>query len=429
MALAAAAPATVSAASLDKPAMLGGKPTRTEPFPGWPVRDNVEEKAIVEVLRSGRWGRGTGKTVGSFESAYETLMGAKHCLATSSGTSALFTALNAMDIGPGDEVVLPPYTFVACVNVILLRHALPVFADTDRETFQIDPVSLESRITENTAAIMPVHLGGATFDVDRVLAIAKKRNLRVVEDSCQSHLAEWRGKRTGSFGKAGCFSFQASKNLNSGEGGALLTNDADFLERCYTFHNNGRGRKQAGSDFSYPIAGSNQRMTEFQGALLLAQMSRLDAQYKVRETNAKYLSGMLNEIGGLIPSKTYEGCTRNAYHLYMMRYQPEKFDGLPRDKFLKALAAEGVPASSGYSPLNKEAFLRNTFASKGYQMIYGKKRIEQWHEQNQCPANDRLCQEAVWFTQTQLLGPRSDMDQIADAVRKIKRYAADLARA
>jgi dTDP-4-amino-4,6-dideoxygalactose transaminase len=276
---------------------------------------------------------------------------------------------------------------------------------------------------------MPVHLGGATFDVDRVLAIAKKRNLRVVEDSCQSHLAEWRGKRTGSFGKAGCFSFQASKNLNSGEGGALLTNDADFLERCYTFHNNGRGRKQAGSDFSYPIAGSNQRMTEFQGALLLAQMSRLDAQYKVRETNAKYLSGMLNEIGGLIPSKTYEGCTRNAYHLYMMRYQPEKFDGLPRDKFLKALAAEGVPASSGYSPLNKEAFLRNTFASKGYQMIYGKKRIEQWHEQNQCPANDRLCQEAVWFTQTQLLGPRSDMDQIADAVRKIKRYAADLARA
>ncbi len=429
MALAATAPSIASAAALDKPALLGGKPVRTAPFPGWPVHGDVEDKAILEVVRSGRWGRGVGKTVGNFESAFAPLMGAKHCLAASSGTAALFTALNAMEIGPGDEVVLPPYTFVACVNVILLRHALPVFADTDRETFQIDPVSLESKITSQTAAIMPVHLGGATFDVDRVMAIAGKRNLRVLEDSCQSHLAEWRGKRTGVFGMAGCFSFQASKNLNSGEGGAMLTNDAGFLERCYTFHNNGRGRKQAGSDFSYPIRGANLRMTEFQGALLLAQMTRLDAQYETREKNAKYLSGMLIETGGLTPAKTYEGNTRNAYHLYMMRYQPEKFDGLPRDKFLKALAAEGVPASSGYSPLNKEAFLRNTFASKGYQMIYGKKRIDEWHEQNQCPVNDQVCQEAVWLTQTQLLGPRSDMDQIADAVRKIKHHAADLSRA
>jgi dTDP-4-amino-4,6-dideoxygalactose transaminase len=427
---AAAAPALCRAGSLsDKPALLGGSPVRSEKFPGWPVHDEVEDKAMLEVVRSGKWGRGTGDTVSHFEESYASLMGAQHCLATSGGTTALFTGLAGLGIGPGDEVVLSSYTFVACPNVILLHHALPVFADTDPETFQIDPASLESLITERTAAIMPVQLGGATFDVDRVQAIAKKHNVPILEDSCQSHLAEWRGKRTGTFGKAGCFSFQASKNLNSGEGGALLTNDADLAERCFAFHNNGRGRRQAGADFSYQDRGINARMTEFQAAMLLAQMTRLERQSQVREKNAAYLSGMLREIGGILPARTYEGCTRNAYHLYMMRYQAEQFAGLPRKKFLKALAAEGIPASGGYSPLNKEAFLKNTFASRGFQAIYEKKRLDEWIERNHLPNNDRLCDEAVWLTQTQLLGPRKDMDQIAAAVRKIKQNAHDLARA
>ncbi|HUS04814.1 MAG TPA: DegT/DnrJ/EryC1/StrS family aminotransferase [Bryobacteraceae bacterium] len=429
MAATAAVPAAVSAATMDRPALLGGKPVRSERFPGWPVHDEVEEKAILDVVRSGRWGRGTGKTVEKFEAAYAPLMGAQHCLATANGTSALFAGLSAMGVGPGDEVILSPYTFVACVNVILLRHALPVFADTDPETFQIDPRTIERAITDRTTTIMPVHLGGATFDVEAIQAVAKKRNLKILEDSCQSHLAEWRGKRTGTFGKAGCFSFQASKNLNSGEGGALLTNDAELMETCYTFHNNGRRRAQPGADFSYAIAGTNLRMTEFQAAILLSQMTRLEAQSHVREENAKYLTGMLKEIGGLVPARMYEGCTRNAYHLYMMRYQPEQFAGLPRAKFLKALSAEGIPASSGYSPLNKEPFLASVFASRGYQSIYGKKRLAELAERNRCPANDKLCAEAVWLTQTQLLGPRRDMDQIAEAVRKIKQHAAELARA
>jgi dTDP-4-amino-4,6-dideoxygalactose transaminase len=426
---AAAAPALCRAAGSDRPALLGGTPVRTARFPGWPVHDEVEDNAMLEVVRSGRWGRLNGSAVPRFESMYASLMGAQHCLATSSGTTALFTALSALGIGPGDEVVLPAYTFVACANVILQHHALPVFADTDPETFQIDPSSLESAITDRTAAIMPVHLGGATFDVDRVQAIAKKHNLPIVEDSCQSHLAEWRGKRTGSFGKAGCFSFQASKNLNSGEGGAVLTNDAEIAERCYAFHNNSRGRRQPGADFSYEQSGFNARMTEFQAAILLSQMTRLERQYETREKNAAYLTSLLREIGGLKPARTYDGCTRNAYHLYMMRYQPEQFAGLPRAKFLKALAAEGVSASGGYSPLNKEPFLRNTFATRGYQVIYGMKRLEDWFERNQLPANDRLCGEAVWLTQNQLLGMRKDMEQIAEAVRKIKQHASELARA
>ena len=422
-----AAPATSGA--VGKPAMLGGSKAMTGAFPSWPVRDASEEQSINAVVRGGKWGRGVGDRVVSFEKQFAELMRVPACLATSSGTAALLTSLNAMGIGPGDEVIVSPYTFVACVNVILMCHALPVFADTDPETFQLDARSIESRINGKTAAIMPVHLGGGTFDVDAVQAVARKHNIPILEDSCQSHLAEWKGKRTGSFGTAGCFSFQASKNLNAGEGGAILSTDASLIGRCYEFHNNGRGRTQPGSDFSYANRGLNLRMTEFQGQLLMNQMTRLEEQSRRREQNAQYLGGMLKEIGGLTQVKTYAGCTRNAYHLYMMRYDASQFGGLSRTKFLKALSAEGVSGSSGYAPLNKEPFLKNSFATRGFQAIYSKDRLRQWTEANKCPGNDRACEEAVWFTQTMLLGQRGDMDAIADAVRKIKKYASEIAKA
>jgi perosamine synthetase len=418
-----------SAGVSEKPALLGGAPVKADVFPDWPVFDATDENAVAEVVRSGHWGRGGSKKVLAFEQQFAQLMNGKACLATSSGTTALFTALNALGIGPGDEVIVPPYTFVACVNVILGCHALPVFVDTDPRTFQLDATKLDALVTERTRAILPVHLGGATFDVDAVQAFARKHSLAVIEDSCQSHLAEWKGKRTGSFGSAGCFSFQASKNLNSGEGGAIIGPSQEFIEKCYTFHNNGRSRTQVGYDFSYANRGFNLRMTEFQGGLLAVQMTRLESQSLKRTQNAQYLTGLLHEIGGLTPVKAYAGCTRNAYHLYMMRYDSQKFAGLPRDKFLKALAAEGIPASGGYYPLNREVFLRNAFASRGFQMIYSKERLANWADTNQTPANDQVCAEAVWLTQNMLIGQRRDMDQIAEAVRKIQRYAGEITKA
>jgi perosamine synthetase len=234
----------------------------------------------------------------------------------------------------------------------------------------------------------------------------------------------------GTLGSTGCFSFQGSKNLNCGEGGAILTNDAALADKCYAFHNNSRGRMKPGLNFDYfGRAGINVRMTEFEAALLLAQMTRLQEQAKTREQNARYLTGMLREIPGIMPARMYDGCTRNAYHLYMFRYDPKGFADLPRDKFLAALGAEGVPASPGYGPLNREPYLANVLHSRAYQRIYPKAEIDRWAERSQCPANDRLCQEAVWFTQTMFLGPRSDMDQIAEAIRKIQTHAAALAKA
>ncbi len=408
-------------------AALGGKPVRTAAFPGWPVIDKNDREAWRKVLEEGRWCRLDGQYCNTFERAYAELTGTKHCIATANGTSALFTALNALGVGPGDEVIVPPYTFVATINVVLLQHALPVFVDTDRETSQIDARKIEAAVTPRTRCIIPVHIGGNAADLDVVLTIGKKHSIPVLEDACQAHLGEWRRKKLGSWGAAGCFSFQASKNLNCGEGGAVITNDDQLAERCYAFHNNGRVRR-GGYQVGPAQGGANLRLTEFQAALILQQMTRLEEQSKRRDENGAYLTKMLQEIPGVQPAKSYPGCTRNAYHLYMFRYDTEAFGGAPRAKFLKALRAEGIPASGGYTPLNKEPFLKELLASRHFQAIFGAERLKAYWERNQTPENDRLCEEAVWLGQTVLLAGRADMEQIAAAVRKIRDQAGELAR-
>jgi perosamine synthetase len=434
--LLAGAPLAVTALAMDAPAETGGKPAIlggpqafTGAFPGWPVYNQTEERTLIDTLRSGKWYRGSGQVVGKFEQAYAQLTGARCCLATANGTSALLTSLNALGVEPGDEVVVPPYTFVATINVVLRQHALPVFVDTDLETFQIDARKMEAAISSQTTAIIPVHLGGNACDLDALLPIAAKHRIPLIEDACQAHLSEWKGRKVGTYGQAGCFSFQASKNLNSGEGGAILCDDEDLRERCYAFHNNGSGLKYIGNNFSYNSSGANLRMTEFQGAILMAQMTRIEAQAKARTENARYLTSLLKEIPGIAPARMYDGCTRNAYHLYMFRYDKTRFVGVPRSAFLKALAAEGIPASGGYTPLNTQPFLKNVLASRGYKRLFPAKVLAEWQERTSCPVNDRLCQEAVWLTQTMLLAPRSAMDQIADAVRKIQAHARELAKA
>lgn len=409
------------------PAILGGDPVRKRPFPGWPVVGENDLTAWVDVLKSGIWNRLGGKRAETFEKEWARRTGSPHALATSSGTTALFTALDALDVGPGDEVIVPPYTFVATINVVMLRHALPIFVDTDPETFQIDATKVEAAITDRTACLLPAHIGGSPADLDTILDVARRRKLPVIEDACQAHLAEWRGKKVGTLGDLGCFSFQASKNLNSGEGGAILAREEATIARCRSFHNN--GRSNPGEPGLFARNGCNLRLTEFQAALLLTQLERLEAQSRTREENASYLSGLLREIPGITPARMYEGCTRNAYHLYMLRYDPAAFEGLPRATFLKALSAEGIPASGGYAPLTKEPLLENTLSSRAFRAIYPPERLAECRERLHCPVNEKLCEEAVWFTQTMLLGPRGDMDQIAEAVRKIQSNAGTLARA
>jgi dTDP-4-amino-4,6-dideoxygalactose transaminase len=416
--------------SAGKPALLGGSPIHSGSWPDWPISDQAEEEGLIHVLRGGNWNRyfaGEQGTVASFERRWASDIGTSYCQATNSGTSALVSALAAMQIGPGDEVLVPPYTFVATVNCVLLHHALPVFVDSDPETGLMDAETIAARINENTRAILPVHIAGAPCDMDRILAIAGRHGLKIVEDACQAHTAEWKERRVGSIGDAGCFSFQHSKNATSGEGGALTTNHKQIYARAQAFQNNGSGR--AGDDGAYTANGSNLRFTEFQGALLLAQLERNDELARRREENGAYLDTLLKAIAGVSPKKTYPGTTRHGYHLYMFHYEPDEFAGMRKEKFTAALQAEGIPVSGGYAALNKQPFVERFLSSTGFQRIYSAERLKQYRQENHCPANDRMIETTCWLSQNVLLGSKHDMEAIAGAIEKTRKHAADLLKA
>lgn len=419
----------LATASSAKPAILGGPKAHPGVFPSWPIFDETEEKALINVLKSKIWGRAGGPTVTKFQEEYAKLLGAKHCLGVSSGTSSLSTMLGALDIGPGDEVIIPVYTFIATYNVVTMNYALPIMVDTDIESFQIDADKIEAAITPQTRVIMPVHIGGSPANLDKIMEVSRKLDLPVIEDACQAWTAEWRGRKIGTYGLGGGFSFQASKNINAGEGGAITTNNDQFAEQCNRFHNQGqRGRSSASPAEGEGTRGTNARLTEFQSGVLLAQMTRLLAQSDHRNENAKYLSSLLSEIPGILPARLYDGVTRSAWHLYMFRYDKNHFAGLSRPKFMEALRAEGVPCSPGYSTMNTDDYVTALAHNKHYRKIYGEKKMKEWLERNTFPQNDILCREqAVWFTQNMLLGTRTQMEQIAESLRKIQKHAAELA--
>jgi dTDP-4-amino-4,6-dideoxygalactose transaminase len=403
----------------EKLAVKGGVPVHSKEWLKWPVWDPAAESGILEMLRTGRWWRGNGEHVTEFEKKYAELIGVKRCLATASGTSALNVALRALGVDAGDEVLVSPYTFIASYNVIFLQKALPVFVDTDPETFLIDPSKIESRITDRTTAILPVHIYGLPVDMDSVNEVAKKRNLKVVEDACQAWLAEYRGKKVGTLGDAGCFSFQNSKNLPAGEGGAITSNNEELMDLCNSLHNCGRPYGSVKRTSDYPVNGGNERMQQIQALILMTQMNRIAADADLRLANAKYLDAELARIPGIIPYKLANGATRSAYHLYPFRYIKEAFNNAPKDKFIQALRAEGVPCSSGYGPQNREGLIEAMFNTRGYKRLFSEARLKQWRDENVLPGNDILCSQAVTFSQNILLGSRADMEDIVKAIAKI----------
>jgi dTDP-4-amino-4,6-dideoxygalactose transaminase len=403
-------------------AILGGQPVRTKGWPDWPMWDpETDEKRVIEVLRSGIWSR--GKVVAEFEEKWAETIGSKRCLATTNGTYALITALRSLNVGAGDEVLVPPYTFIATIDAILMVGAMPVFVDTDPATFQIDADKIEEKITSRTTTILPVHILGLPADMGKIMTIARKNNLAVLEDACQAWLAEINNKKVGSFGDAGCFSFQNSKHIPIGEGGAIVSDNDEFMDRCFSFHNFGRpyGKIVGTVSGEYVILGTKCRTTEYQAAIGLAQLKRLEEQTKQREKNAEYLRAQIKDIPGILPYELSENATRAVFHLFPFRYKKEQFHDLSRSKFLKALRAEGIPCSGGYSPLNNMPYLKDAFQSKNFQKVYPKEMLDfdGYVERNQCPQNDQLCEEAVWFGQNMLLGSKSDMNDIAMAIEKV----------
>ncbi|HOX03455.1 MAG TPA: DegT/DnrJ/EryC1/StrS family aminotransferase [Candidatus Paceibacterota bacterium] len=417
------------AAETARPALLGGKPAHAGGWPAWPTWRESWEPAVLEVLRSRRWFRGSGQTVAEFEEAYAKLMGAKRCLATASGTTALLVSLHVMDVDAGDEVIVSPYTFIATYNAVLINKALPVFADTDPATLTMDPASIESRITDRTRAILPVHIFGLPCDMDPINAIAKRHQLAVVEDACQAWLAEYHGRKCGTLGDLGCFSFQESKHLPSGEGGAVTGNSDALMDRCTAFHNCGRATGGFKGERPYFTRGSNYRMQHFQAAILTQQLDKLVSDTARRRANADYLSAQLRQIPGVQPVRL-PADSRAVWHLYPFRYDSREFSGLSRDHFMRALGAEGVPVSSVYHEQYFDGLMDEAIESRGFKRLFSPQRLKAYRDSFQeLKGNRQACAATVAMTQNMLLAERSDMDHIVEAIRKIRAHSAALAKA
>ncbi len=390
-----------------KLAICGGESVREKPYPAWPVFDEREEKALIEILRSGKWGRVNGKKNEEFENKFAKYHSAKYGITCVNGTVALELSLRALGIEPGDEVIVPPYTFIATASSVLMVGAKPIFVDIDPKTYNIDPNKIESTITSKTKAIIPVHIGGCPANMDKILDIAKKYNLKVLEDAAQAHGAEWRRRKVGALGDMGIFSFQSSKNINAGEGGIILTNNEELAERTWSLMNVGRSKK--GEWYMHYILSGNYRMTEFQAGILLVQMERIEELMKKREENAKYLTENLNKIEGVEVLTPDEGVTRHAYHLYIFKYKSSHFKGLPKMEFVKAMNAEGIPLKPGYTvPIYRIPAIADNLKDDQYKDLY-------------LPETERACrEEGVWLSQNVLLGTKEDMNDIILAIKKIQ---------
>jgi dTDP-4-amino-4,6-dideoxygalactose transaminase len=394
-------------------ALFGGTPARTRPFTNWPIFGRPEEERLLATLRSGDWGRLDGPEVAEFEQRFAAMHGCKHGIAVANGTVSLRIALLAAGIGAEDEVIVPPYTFVSTASAVVEANAIPIFADVDLNTFNMDAAAVEAAITPRTKAIIPVHFAGHPADMEAMMTIAQARRLIVIEDAAHAHGARHQDRPAGSLGHLASFSFQSSKNLTSGEGGIITTNDDALAESCRSIQN--CGRLPDGMWYEHHVISGNYRLGEFQGALLNCQLDRLEEQTRTRDGNGRYLVSRLAGLPGLHPQRRLADCTRHSYHLFMLRI--DAAFGAPRAAVLKALEAEGIPCSAGYGySLPDQPLFRNKAFGPYLPVASASLDYSQAH----CPNSDLLCREqCIWLEQNLLLGSREDMDDIGRAFEKI----------
>jgi dTDP-4-amino-4,6-dideoxygalactose transaminase len=395
-------------------AILGGPRACPGPMPRWPVHGPREEALLAEVLGSGNWGGFPfpNEKAREFGALFAKAQGARHALVVTNGTVALEVALRAVGIGRGDEVIVPAYTWEGTAAAVMAAGGVPVFADCDPETYCLDPASLDAALSARTRAVLPVHLGMSMADMDAIIAFAGRRGLAVIEDCAHAHGARWKGRGAGSLGDAGCFSFQTSKLMTAGEGGAIVTSRDDVEERCETISNCGRASEA--DRHGWRGVGGNSRMTEFQAAVLIAQLERLEEQTARREAALARLEAALAGVPGLRPLRRDPRQDRRAIYQLVLRYDPEAFAGASRDAFAAALEAEGVPADG--------TFYEAVYRSPLFLAPPGSFRALP------CPVTERAAyREAVWIPHWVLLGDDRVFDGVFEAIRKVREHAGELA--
>ncbi len=420
-----------------KLAIHGGKPVRTEPFPAYPTIGPEEKERVLDVLNSGqlssfsasRQGFLGGQRVQAFESAFAEYHGVGQAVAVNSATSGLHAALAACGVGPGDEVIVPPYTFTATATSVLHHNAIPVFADVDPTTFCLDPAAVAAAITERTKALIPVHLLGHPADMDALLAIAQQHGLTVIEDCAQAPGAQYRGNLVGTMGTCGVYSFQETKNMVTGEGGMLITDDPAIAERARLVRNHGEA-VVAGEPRQYlsSTIGWNYRMTEIEAAIGLVQLNKLDELNDARRRLARYLLERLPEHPALgLPWESPS--THHVYHVFGMTYDAA-LTGVPRARLIEALVSEGIPVGPGYPRplyLNPVFQDRLAYGGKGCPFtchLYGGQVS---YAKGLCPVTEDLCErKGLWSFVIRPPATEQDMEDIATAFDKVFEHLDDL---
>lgn len=391
-------------------ALLGGEPVRREPFPAYPIITEREKAAVLRVLDSGQLSTFHanflgGERVQEFERRFAEFHGVRHAVSVNSGTAALHLAVAAAGVQPGEEVLVPSYTFTATASAVLMHNAVPVFVDVDPRTFCLDVEQARRLITPKTKAIIPVHLLGTVCDMAPILALAKAHGLAVIEDTAQAPGAARGGRLAGTWGDAGTFSFQETKNLMTGEGGMLITDRDDVAEHARLVRNHGEAW-MAGKPRSYvaTLLGWNYRMTELEAAIGIEQLARLAEWNAHRRDLARLLTQQLPG-DGLAPQAVEPG-VEHVYHMYGLRYD-EAQTGVPRRSVIEALRAEGIPAGPGYP----HPLYRNPLFQEGGRVDY--RRVHH-------PVAERLCaNEALWLPVVRPPATREDMRDITRAFEKV----------
>ncbi len=391
-------------------ALFGGSPVRATPFPSWPRPTSDLSTSVLNTLQNEDWGVGSD-VIARFEEEFAAFHNATYCISTSSGTTALWVALKAAGVKAGDEVIIPAYSFIATASAVLMANAVPVFVDIDEKTLNMDPQLIEGAVTARTKAIIPVHIAGSPADLATICMIAEKHGLAVLEDAAQAHGAEWAGQKVGAIGLGGVFSFQTSKNMTAGEGGAIITNDKAYKEACFSYHN--CGRVSYGGWYEHQHLGGNFRLNALGAAMLIPQLKTISNDMELRDKNRAKLDQILGAIDGIEPIVSYSATTRSAQHLYIVKYKKAAFNGIHRDIFFEAMRAEAVNTYAGYKPLYREQL----FITDPQEYPWLK---DQDYSSLALPVTERICdEESVWLTQNHLLGADDDIDDIIQAFMKV----------
>ena len=407
-------------------ALLGGEPLRKRPFTRWPQFDDRERAQLEEVLCSTTWGGhpSPNRKASELAGRFAAFQGVRYAIPASSGTSALEVAIKALGIGPGDEVIVPAITFAATAYAAVAALARPVFADVDPATACIDPQRAEQLITPRTKAIIPVHYGATLADLDALSEIGRKHSIAIVEDCAHVPGARWRERGAGAWGNLGCFSFQTSKPMTAGEGGMITTNDPELEQRCQSLIN--CGRRHPGDTFDAPLLGSNYRMTEWQCGVLLAQLDRLPEQIEHKSRQAERLRAGLRAIPGITLLARERRVTREVIYLFLFQVDEARL-GISRNRFLRALRAEGIPCGVANEPVYRSALF--PLASSTYRTA-GRLAGTEAVQPHECPNAERLFeQRQVAIPHQLLLGNDTDVDDIVAAAAKVASCAAQLSTA